>query len=64
MGTSRQGEIIRVQVTHHDAGTSIPYVVELAEDVSNAVPGRCDGLQTSDNVAVWILELFRCEGVL
>jgi len=41
---------------HHDAGTSIPYVVELAEDVSNAVPGRCDGLQTSDNVAVWILE--------
>ena len=52
----------RVQETHHDAGTSRPYVVKLTVDVSNVVLGRCNGLQTSDDVAVWVLELFGCEG--
>jgi len=41
---------------HHDAGTSRPYVVELTVDVSNVILGRCNGLQTSDDVAVWVLE--------
>lgn len=59
---SREGKINRVQVTHHDTGTSRPYVVELTVDVSNVVLGRRNGLQTSDDVAVWILELFGCEG--
>ena len=62
MGTSAEGKITRVQDTHHDASTSRPYVVELAVDVSNGVLGWCNGLDTSDNVAVWILELFRYEG--
>jgi len=54
--------INRVQVTHHNTGTSRPNVVELAVDVPNRVLGRRYGLQTSDDVAVWILELFGKKG--
>jgi len=57
-GRTRVGKINRVQVTHHDAGTSRPNVVKLAVDVTYVVLGRCNGLQTSDDVTVGILELF------
>lgn len=57
-GRSREGKIDRVQPTHHNAGTSRPNVVELAVDVSNVVLSWRHRLQTSDDVAVWILELF------
>jgi len=52
----RHRNCVHQRWVHHDAGTSRPYVVKLTIDVSNVVLGRCNGLQTSDDVAVWILE--------
>ena len=54
----REEKIDRVQDTYHDAGTSSRNVVNLAVDVSDVVLGRRHRLQTSDDMAVWILELF------
>jgi hypothetical protein len=61
-GGSREGRINGIQDTHHDAGTSRPNVVEFAVDVPNVVLGRRHGLQTSNDVAVWIMELFERKG--
>jgi hypothetical protein len=53
----------KINRTHHNAGTSRPNIVKLAVDVPNGVLGRRHGLQTGDDVAVWILELFGKKGV-
>ena len=37
--------------------------MDLTIDVSNGVLGRRNGLQTSDDVAVWILKLFGRENM-
>ena len=55
-GTSRKER--STGSTHHNAGASRPNVVELAVDVSNVVLGWRHVLHASDDVTVWILELF------
>jgi hypothetical protein len=48
--------------THHDAGTSSPEVVKLAENVSDVILGRRHVLQAGDDMAVWVLKLFEWGG--